>query len=102
FIFINAAFPPLHGGSPLFDCRFSRLREYVGPCLHETAESSFGSLAIRRDVYDILQLHVIQQETIYGAVLFPGEILTEIVDIQAADAFVFAYVNAAVEMRLAI
>jgi hypothetical protein len=34
-----------------------------------------------------------QQKTIDGAVLFPGEILTEIVDIQAADAFVFAQVK---------
>ena len=90
------------GGIPLAVLAKADFEVDMRSCLHETAETGFGSAAIRGDIHDVLYLNMVKQETINGFILFACKTLAELIDIQAADALVFAYENASIEMRLAI
>ena len=69
--------------------------------LHEDAEARVGEFAVRRNVDDVLQHHVIEQVALHGSVVPTGEVLAEAVAIETAGAGLAAE-DAADEVDLAI
>ena len=69
--------------------------------LHEDAEARVGEFAVRRNVDDVLQHHVIEQVALHGSVVPTGEVLVEAVAIETAGAGLAAE-DAADEVDLAI
>src|SRR5262245_62172269 len=59
FVFVETGFPPLLRQH----ARTVRPR-LVRPRLHDVAETTFGRLAVRRDVDDVLELRMVEQEAI--------------------------------------
>src|SRR5580692_1758216 len=91
-VFVDAAFPP---------CALLTLRRLVQSRLHHRPAAQAGSVAIRRDVDDHLQLRMFQQPAVARAVMALGEIRLKASDVEAPYAGL-ALVDAAEEPHVAI
>lgn len=95
-ILVDTSFPPLYKAA-----RVCVLDALVGTGGHHASEATFSAGALRIDVYDTLDLRMVEKEAMYRAITAIDERFGEAANIQALDTLL-AIVAAAEELNAGV